>query len=398
MVPYQYTEDIFLEFYNLIVRHGFTLTSQDQSAAYNFYSLISSGSQLTQSQAGLIVKILKKYTVTAQKYDFDYADQIQNPVWKKEFRILDLTKKIFVEADEAGELLIFLKFPYSMKEVFDREFSTEKDYFKHSKWNQERKLREVKFSEINVVALYEFLQKHHFEIDDSFLEAVESVEDIWANQEDFLPHSTIFENQLVLINSNEYADEYFEKQSNGNIYHDMLLAKSMQFPLNLISKSQDLVETMASSGNNIFWVDSNEKLFDVYKKINGKICIVLDRASHKEQWLENFIKDSEKCQISRSDIRVCFRESKESNSGLNQWIKDNGLGGPVEDGKIFIFEHKPSKWLFKDNIDVKIVVTNNLYVNPNTYVNDWMSSHPCVIYLGEIKPTLPKGAKSFDIL
>ena len=157
MIPYEYTEDIFLEFYNLMVRHGFTLTSQDQSAAYNFYSLISTGSQLTQSQAGLIVKILKKYTVTAQKYDFDYADQIENPVWKKEFRILDLTKKIFVEDDEAGELLIFLKFPYSMKEVFDREFSTEKDYFKHSKWNQERKLREVKFSEINVVALYEFL-------------------------------------------------------------------------------------------------------------------------------------------------------------------------------------------------------------------------------------------------
>ena len=398
MVPYQYTEDIFLEFYNLMVRHGFALTGQDQSATYNFYSLISNGSLLTQSQAGLIIKILRKHKVIAQKYNFDYSDQIENPVWKNEFRILDLTKKIFVEKDEAGELLIFLKFPFSMKETFDREFSTEKDHFRHSKWNQEKKLREVKFSEINVVALYEFLQKHNFEIDDSFLEAVELVEEIWANQEDFLPHSTIFENQLVLINSNEYADAYFEKNSTGDIYHDMLLAKSMQFPLIPISKPQEIVEKIASSSNNIFWIDSNEKLFDVYKKIDGKICIVLDRASHKEQWLENFIKDSEKCQISRSDIRICFRESKESNSGLNQWIKDNGLGGPVEDGKIFIFEHKPSKWLFKDNIDVKIVVTNNLYINPNTYVNDWMSSHPCVIYLGEIKPTLPKGAKSFDIL
>jgi hypothetical protein len=398
MVPYQYTEDIFLEFYNLMVRHGFALTGQDQSATYNFYSLISNGSLLTQSQAGLIVKILKKHKVIAQKYNFDYSDQIENPVWKNEFRILDLTKKIFVEKDETGELLIFLKFPFSMKETFDREFSTEKDHFRHSKWNQEKKLREVKFSEINVVALYEFLQKHNFEIDDSFLEAVELVEEIWANQEDFVPHSTIFENQLVLINSNEYADAYFEKNSTGDIYHDMLLAKAMQFPLKLVSKSQEIVEKIASSNNNIFWIDSNEKLFDVYKKIDGKISIVLDRASNKEQWLETFIKDSEKCQISRSDIRICFRESKESNTGLNQWIKDNDLGRPVEDGKIFIFEHKPAKWLFKNNIDVKIVVTNNLYINPNTYVNDWMTSHPCVIYLGEIKPTLPKGATSFDIL
>jgi hypothetical protein len=258
MVPYQYTEDIFLEFYHLMVRHGFALTGQDQSATYNFYSLISAGSQLTQSQAGLIIKILKKHKIIAQKYNFDYVDQIENPVWKNEFRILDLTKKIFVEKDESGELLILLKFPFSMKETFDREFSTEKDHFKHSRWNQEKKLREVKFSEINVVALYEFLRKHHFEIDDSFLEAVESVEEIWANQEDFLPHSTIFENQLVLINSNEYADAYFEKNSTGNIHHDMLLAKSMQFPLNVISKPQEIVEKIASSNNNIFWIDSNE--------------------------------------------------------------------------------------------------------------------------------------------
>lgn len=378
--------------------HGFALTGQDQSAASNFYSLISRGTLLTQSQAGLMIKILKKHKVLAQKHNFDYADQIEKPEWKNQFRILDLSKKIFVEKDETGELLIFLKFPFSMKETFDREFSSEKDHFRHSKWNQEKKLREMKFSEINVVALYEFLQKHHFDIDDSFLEAVESVEDVWANQEDFLPYSVFFENQLVLINSNEYADTYFENNSIGNIYHDMLLAKSMQFPLKLVAKSQEIVEKIAASNNNIFWIDNNLKLFEIYKKINGKICVVLDRASHKEQWLENFIKDSEKCQVSRSDIRICFRESKESHSGLNQWIKDNGLGGPVEDGKIFIFEHKPAKWLFKDNIDVKIVVTNNLYINPNTYVNDWMSSHPCVIYLGEIKPTLPKGATSFDIL
>lgn len=398
MVPYQYTEDIFLEFYHLMLGHGFALTGQDQSAASNFYSLISRGTLLTQSQAGLMIKILKKHKVIAQKHNFDYADQIEKPEWKNQFRILDLSKKIFVEKDETGELLIFLKFPFSMKETFDREFSSEKDHFRHSKWNQEKKLREMKFSEINVVALYEFLQKHHFDIDDSFLEAVESVEDVWANQEDFIPYSVFFENQLVLINSNEYADTYFENNSIGNIYHDMLLAKSMQFPLKLVTKSQEIVEKIAASNNNIFWIDSNLKLFEIYKKINDKICVVLDRASHKEQWLENFIKDSEKCQVSRSDIRICFRESKESHSGLNQWIKDNGLGGPIEDGKIFIFEHKPAKWLFKDNIDVKIVVTNNLYINPNTYVNDWMSSHPCVIYLGEIKPTLPKGATSFDIL
>jgi hypothetical protein len=397
MTSYHYTEDIFIEFYRLMIQHGFALAGQDHSAAYNFQNLLTSGSQLTQSQAGLIVKILKKYKTIAQKYNFDYNDQIENPVWKKEFRILDLTKKVFVEKDENGELMVFLKFPFSMKELFDREFSTEKEHFKHSRWNQERKLRQINFTDINVVALYEFVKKHQFEIDDSFLDAVESVENIWANQENFIPHSVIFEQRIVLMNSNEYADAYFEEHSTGNISHDMLLAKEMCFPLKISKKPEKIVEKIASNKNNIFWIDTNEKFFDLYKQVDEKICIVLDRASYKDKWLETFVEDSEKCGVSRSDIRVCFRDNKDQDRGLNQWIKDNDLGGPVEGGKIFIFEHKPAKWLFKDNIDVKIIVTNNLYISSNTFINEWMTSHPCVVYLGEIKPTLTK-VKTFAIL
>lgn len=397
MTSYHYTEDIFLEFYKLMVQHGFALAGQDHSAAYNFQNLLSSGSQLTQSQAGLIVKILKKYKTIAQTYNFDYTDQIENPVWKKEFRILDLTKKVFVEKDPNGEVLVFLKFPFNMKEQFDREFSTEKEHFKHSRWNQERKLRQINFTDVNVVALYEFVKKHQFEIDDTFLEAVESVENVWANQEDFIPYSIIFEQRVVLMNSNEYADAYFEEHSTGNVSHDMLLAKEMCFPLKTSKKPEKIVEKIASNKNNIFWIDTNEKFFDLYKQVDEKICIVLDRASYKDKWLEKFVEDSEKCGVSRSDIRVCFRDSKDNDRGLNQWIKDNNLGGPVEGGKIFIFEHKPPKWLFKDNIDVKIIVTNNLYISSNTFINEWMSSHPCVVYLGEIKPTLTK-VKTFAIL
>jgi hypothetical protein len=177
----------------------------------------------------------------------------------------------------------------------------------------------------------------------------------------------------------------------------MLLAKEMCFPLKISKKPEKIVEKIASNKNNIFWIDTNEKFFDLYKQVDEKICIVLDRASYKDKWLETFVEDSEKCGVSRSDIRVCFRDNKDQDRGLNQWIKDNDLGGPVEGGKIFIFEHKPAKWLFKDNIDVKIIVTNNLYISSNTFINEWMTSHPCVVYLGEIKPTLTK-VKTFAIL
>ena len=88
---------------------------------------------------------------------------------------------------------------------------------------------------------------------------------------------------------------------------------------------------------------------------------------------------------------MCFRENKDSNTGINQWIKDTGVGGKVEDGKILIFEFKPAKWLFKEQENVKLLVTNNLYPATNTITKDWLSSHPCVIYLGDIKPATQRG-------
>jgi hypothetical protein len=109
------------------------------------------------------------------------------------------------------------------------------------------------------------------------------------------------------------------------------------------------------------------------------------------------VADADQSGIARDDIKVCFRENKENNSGINDWIKMAGVGGKVETGKILIFEYKPAKWLFKDSEDVKLLVTNNLYPPTNGITKDWFSSHPCVIYLGDIKPSEQRGQKIVEL-
>jgi hypothetical protein len=147
----------------------------------------------------------------------------------------------------------------------------------------------------------------------------------------------------------------------------------------------------------MFWLKSNEDFFNIAKLITGRICIVLDRTSNTLQWLQTFISDADRAGIFRDEIKVCFREDKTDTSGLNQWIKGAGVGGKVESGRILIFESKPAKWLFKDNKDVKLLVTNNIYPPTNTLTRDWFSSHPCVIYLGNIKPSEQKGQKIVEL-
>lgn len=397
MLSSHYIEDIFLLFYQLMIQHGFALSKQDSSAAYNFQNLLSSGGQLTQNQANFIIKILQKYKVIAQKYNFTYDDALASPTWKKDFRVLDLSKRIYLETDENGEIWVNLKFPYYLKEPFDKEFPPQSGYGVIASWDPDRKIRRVRFYDINIIALHEFAKLHQFEIDNSFLEASEIVENYWNEQDSFLPYSLIIQDKIVLVNSTESADEFFKDNANGNLEHDMFLAKSMNFPLREIKIPKKIVEKIATTENNIFWIDTYEKFFELYKSVDEKICLVLDRNTNTKSWLKEFVEESEKFGISRRDFRVCFRAPKEDTSGLNQWIKDSDLGGPIADGKFFIFLHKPAKWLFKDKVDVKIIVTNSLYPDTSGLMKDWINGHPCVVYFGETKPTPAKGSKIVNL-
>ena len=53
--------------------------------------------------------------------------------------------------------------------------------------------------------------------------------------------------------------------------------------------------------------------------------------------------------------------------------------------------------MFKDSIDVKMLVTNNIYPPTNTMTKDWFNSHPCVVYLGDTKPTEQRGQKIVEL-
>jgi hypothetical protein len=113
--------------------------------------------------------------------------------------------------------------------------------------------------------------------------------------------------------------------------------------------------------------------------------------------LTQFINDADTAGIDRNEIKVCFREPKEQDTGINEWIKTNGVGGKVETGRILIFEFKPAKWLFKEKESVKLLVSNNLYPPTNQLTKDWVGSHHCVIYLGDIKPSEQRGQNIVEL-
>jgi hypothetical protein len=395
MLSSVYVEDIFLNFYHLAEQRVFPVQRLDMGPITSFYVALTSGNLLTENQAKFILIILQKYRNLSQLADLDYFDAIDKPQWKHPFRVVDYSKKVFVEVDENNKIWICMKFPYQLKKTVDDVICGGSSTHNNSIWDHENKMRKFAISDFNAIHIHEFALIHNFEMDETFISLIADIEEIWQNQETIIPQADVINGKVVLINATPDAQQYWELNSTNSINSDILLAKSMGFRLG--KSPENIIERIGHSGSNSFWIKTNLEFLSICKNINGKICVVLDRVGRTQEWLTEFANDIDRAGIPRTDVKVCFRANKDETPNLNQWIKDQGFGGKVEDGKILIFNHKPAKWLFKESNSVKILASNNLYPSTNQLSRDWFQSHPCVIYIGDIKPSQSKEQQIVDL-
>lgn len=377
-----YIEDIFIEFYYFVSSSPLQLQRQDAGPIDSFFGVLLNNTQLTEAQASYILKLLNKYKNLTSIHGFDYSSRLEKGEWKNPFRVLDNSKRVYVETDANGAVQVCLKFPFQLKQAFE-------DTLQHVKvasvWDPEDKVRKINLYKCNLVQIGEFVHHHEFEIDDSFLVVLGQVEEIWANQSAISQSSIISNNAVELVNPSDDAKEYWTNNKTGNLGNDLILAKSMGFLLD--KKPENSIERIASTKPSAYWVKTNEELLSLCNSIDGKICIVLDRVGKTTDWLREFSESVDQCGIDRNSVKVCFRAEKNDSTNLNDLIKELGFGGKIEEGKFLIFNHKPAKWLFKEAESVKILVSNNLYPSTNALTRDWFNSHPLVIYVGNIKPS-----------
>ena len=385
-VPY-YIEDIFIEFVDLCSMNSVPLQYQDRSAAHSFYQNIQQGNNFTENQAKYVIKILYKYRNVMKEY-LDYEDRLELPQWKNPFRVIDLSMKVWVEHD--GDLpWICFKFPFQIKELFDEEFKLWNNFGKsRSVWDKERKIRKLQLYDFNLIQIYEFVKTNNFEIEDSFMEAMSAVEEIWQNSHAFLKKCSITETGVKLINATEDAKTYFLENRTDSIEQNLFLAKSMGYILD--KNPTNNVEAIASSSSNTFWIKTQEDFLTLAYQTPGKIAIILDRSSQSLPWIKELSETIEKCGFDKKDFRVCFRASNEIDPDFNKWVSQNKFGGKIDTAKFLIFQHKPAKWLFNGENDVIIVASNELLPSTNSTTKAMFNNHPCVVYIGEYKPTKQK--------
>lgn len=375
-------EDLFIEFYEIVQKHNFQLPYFDQTAAYSFYINLLSDKSMTKNQAGYIIKLLNKYKRYLEIEGHDLPSLLQSLSWKRDFRIIDHGKKISIEQDAESVLWLCLHFPFSLKATFDIEFSD----IIGNHWDHDKKIRKIPLYSVNFLKIEQFVEKHEFEIDMSFLDYKDQIDDIWQNKEFYEPHSVIVDNTVTIKNANVESLEFWQTQHTGKVGNDLLTAREMGYLLKA-DRLDSVVEKIAASSKNLFWSKDIKEFFSLYKSVDSKVCVILDRSADYFDWLKKFVNTADLQGIKRSEIKVCFREDGKPNSQVNQWIRDNSVGGKISDGRIFIFLNSPAKWLYKDLESFKIIITNGLFPFTSKTLQSLLSHHSCVINISEDKPS-----------
>lgn len=386
MTTIRYVEDVFIEFAHAVDMRQISVQPQDIPAINSFQNVILSSKPLTRAQSAFVLKILTKYRIGSKMAGIDYHDSVDNPTWRYPFRVIDHSRSVLVDHDSDGNLRILMKFPYQIKEAFEKEFINLK-----SIWDSTLMSRVIKLKDANVIAIREFCEKYEFVLDQTFIDLCDSVEEIWNQEENFLPYSEVKNNAITLVNACEDAENYFNDNKTDSLEENMFLAKSMNFCLKMEEKNPTLIQKIASTQDNYFYTKDLSNVFEILKSLpTAKVAVLVDRTSETLNFVKDFVKIAEIANFPKNDIRVCFRLTAEEDKDLkfNQWIKENQINGPVNSGKIYIFRHKPAKWLFAGEENVKIIVTNGLFTNTNISISHWIDSHPCVIFVGEQKPAM----------
>jgi len=376
----KYTEEEFIKFYDSVDLTK--LRPKEISACDSFYDLCITQAAFTEKQAMYMKFILKKYFP-----DFDSSLN-----FKKPFRALDNTKTVSIGEEKDFKVYINFKFPYTFLQTFEKELENIYGFKDKSVWDNDNRVRKIDLYRTDFLKILDFVNRYHFIKEQSFSDLESNLEEAINNQDNIVPHSVIEDERIVFKNADGNSIEYFEKNKKNNLSHDSFLAKTMGFPVSLIKKEKNLQEILVSSKNQFFWMKHIDNFFDLVNQIDTKTCVVIDRNEKDKVWLEDFIFQAKE-KIPNKKINVCFREEQK----FNAWIKENNLGGKTENGDIFIFQHKPPKWIFKEQRKMLFIATTMINPPTNTVTQDFFVSHPCVIHIGEISPTVWRNKKIVEL-
>ena len=140
---------------------------------------LKSGVFLTENQGNLLVKLLLQYKTDLEKFTTLSLEFLNSPEWSKSFRLITVSRNIFLNPAELTE--IYMEFSYNKKikeKLFDQQKKIQGTITHHK-----NNVYSVSLTEKNVCTLVEAFKDQGFKIDQKLISFYEEIQNIKNSSE-----------------------------------------------------------------------------------------------------------------------------------------------------------------------------------------------------------------------
>jgi hypothetical protein len=391
-----YVDDIIFE----LDKHGVEKLTEcfpprDRRILENMPVLLKSDEYITESQASLVLKILKNNLEYLNFIGPALIDTIKNPTWRKKFKIPEVIKQVSVCQAPNKDFLIDVYFTYD-SEIIKILKGLEKIAQVDKKYNEGKHIF-FSLEEKTCVNIHRVLEPLNFEFSDDFLEILEKIKklDLEAAQEKIL-----FEN-LYNTKIKKFIDQ-------DDIHNELLiLDKKIGYQYHFLRNFEENTKStlsykIASRAINKIFIDKNKiDLLEIIQSLRSlkrhKILFVFDEYKPTDciDGLNNIKFVSE--QLKETQVGIYFRFNNK-NQGLifNKLIADNNFNNRLSNKTdiVGISNGKVPKFMLKTDWypDAVISLTNHFRNNRSQV---YCNACDLIVYYTDI---LPLSAKAHAIL
>jgi hypothetical protein len=230
-----------------------TIAPRDSKVLRSLATAIASNFFITENQGRLLMKILKENSKKLPIFSEEISTTLSSPSWSKSFRHIEQVKKFYIKKNEEHEPILFVELSYSqeIRKILQNLSKSVEGFIQSSagkSWTAE-------LTEKNIVLLYEALEPHGFEIDETIKNHYTTIKS-WSETE--------FRNQFVLSNIEHKNflrhitdDLGIETPIDQNIINDRSM-RYQYFTENAKNHGETLVEVIANRSKSRVWIDKDQ--------------------------------------------------------------------------------------------------------------------------------------------
>lgn len=359
---------------------------------------ISNGNALTEKQATMALRIIKKYK-TELEAAFQKSIDLENPTYRNPFRQITAEKSISVDFNKG----IFVRFAYDGEIIKKIQNYVNNADWKSFRWNSVLKNEiaswdhDIKawvftLKEENILWLSNNLIPAGFKADETFTNLLADINSTLDNMYDVAPYMVKEDSNFVYKN----ASNKIPAPNTDNVIQALFEAKNYGITAwnedvdkELKSRFPSVVTKSFLNTTKALYIDNTVhdiSQFEDLVKFTGPVLIIIPGGSEVEHTMA-WHQYSRKWGIENGEMSVMFRMPNESHGKFNQYVKEHHLNNEItENTKVVFVSTKIPKPLIKSGLKFNTVINLGYYRDLHFSMSVILNSTTNVCYYTSKQP------------